>query len=77
MRPLRWVHEITREVVALARNYRHAAVLRRHLRSKYGVRVAVGRDVFVGEVLAAIEHAPWSRLVVLAALLIAAVRVRV
>ena len=73
-KPLGAGHAMAREVVALSRNYRQAAILRRQLRSTHGIVVTFGPTALVGEALALMEHAPWARLAVLTVLLLAAVR---
>ena len=68
---------IARELVALSRNYRHAAILRRQLRVKYG-RVVVGKpSVLIGEVFIAMDRIPWTRLAIGAAVLVLAARIRI
>jgi hypothetical protein len=65
-----------REALALSRNFRQAALLRRRLRSKYG-RVIPGKpSILIGEALATMEHAPWTRLAILVGLFIVASRTR-
>ena len=72
MTPVQTGRAIAREFVALCRNYRHAAILRRQLRAKYG-RVVVGKpSVLIGEVLLAMDRIPWTRLAIAAAVLVAA-----
>ena len=63
-----------REVIAVGRNYKHAAILRRYVRARYG-KVVVGKPtVVIGDALIAAERAPWRRLTVLAVLLVLGVR---
>ena len=69
---LRPVRTIVRELVALSRNYRHAAVLRRHLRRRYGAAMKPSPGALVGEIALAMNNAPWGRLTILAILFIAA-----
>lgn len=77
MKPIDAGRATAREALALSRNYRHAANLRRQLRSTHGAAVAIGPTSLVGEALALMEHAPWGRLAILTVLLlIAAVRNR-
>ena len=72
---LKRVPPIVRELLALSRNYRHAAILRRHVRTKYGAVVTARPTILIGEALAAMDHVPWRRLTVLAVLVVAAVAV--
>src|SRR5204862_5326767 len=75
MAPVRTGRAIVRELVALTRNYRYAAILRRQLRAKYG-RVVVGRpSVLIGEALLALDR-PRTRLVICAVLLGVATRIK-
>jgi hypothetical protein len=80
MRPVETSRTITRELVALGRNYRSVAILRRHLRSKYGLVVVCKPSVLLGEVLVAMDHTPWTRLamsaVIVAVVVVAAARIR-
>jgi hypothetical protein len=76
-KPIATGHAVAREAVALSRNYRHAAVLRRQLRSTRGVAMTWGPSALLGEALTRMEHAPWIRLTVLIMLFfVAAVRNR-
>ena len=63
-----------REVVALGRNYRHAAILRQYLRRRYGTKLTASPSILIGEVLASMDRAPWGRLTVLAVLFVVALR---
>ena len=75
--PIETGHAVAREAVALSRNYRHAAILRRQLRAKHGAAVTAGHSALLGEALTRLEHAPWVRLALLIALFVlAAVRNR-
>lgn len=76
MAPIEAGCTMVREAVALSRNYRHAAILRRQLRTKYGAAVGGSPTVLMGEALTVAQHAPWIRLVVLTVLLLAAVRIK-
>jgi hypothetical protein len=66
-------------MVALGRNYRYVAILRRHLRSKYGLVVVCKPSVLIGEALIAMDHTPWTRLVMpaLVTVVLAAVATRI
>jgi hypothetical protein len=76
MTPVQTGRAIARELVALCRNYRHVAILRRQLRAKHG-RVVVGKpSVLIGEVLVAMDHIPWTRLAIGAVVLGVAARIR-
>ena len=76
MTPVLTGRAIARELVALGRNYRHVAILRRQLRAKYG-RVVVGKpSVLIGEVLIAMDRIPWTRLAIGAVVLGVVVRIR-
>ena len=68
MTPLETSRTIACELVALGRNYRYAAILRRQLRSEYGLVVVRRPSVLIGEALLAIDHTPWIRLATSAAL---------
>jgi hypothetical protein len=68
MTPVETSRRIARELVALGRNYRYVAILRRQLRSEYGLVVVRRPSVLIGEALLAIDHTPWSRLATSAAL---------
>ena len=68
------VRAIARELRASARNYENAAIIRRHVRAKYGVVVTVRPSILIGEALVALTRAPWGRFTVLAALLVIAKR---
>jgi hypothetical protein len=68
MTPVETSRTIARELVALSRNYRSVAILRRHLRSKYGLVVVCKPSVLIGEALVAMDHTPWTRLAMPAAL---------
>ena len=69
---LRTVRTMARELVALSRNYRHAAVLRRHLRQQYGAVLKPSWGAMIGELAIAMTNAPWRRLAILVTLLIVA-----
>jgi hypothetical protein len=69
------VRAMVREVLALSRNYRHAAILRRHVKAKYGAVVTARPTILVGEALAVRDHVPWKRLAALAVLLVVTVAV--
>ena len=68
------VQRAIREAVALGRNYRHAAVLRRHLREHYGVAVVTGPGVLIGEALTVADRFRWVPLAVLLAMFLVAAR---
>ena len=68
------VRAMAREAIALGRNYKHAALIRRYVRAKYGKVVVSTPSVIIGDALLALEHARWSRLAVLALLVVVAVR---
>ena len=70
---LQKLRSMTREARALSRNYRHTAALRRYLKRTYGRIVIARPSILIGEVLIALEGAPWCRLSVLAVLFVAAV----
>ena len=69
------VRAITREVIALSRNYRHAARLRRHVQAKYGAVIVCRPSVLIGDALIAMENVRWSRLVILAVAIVLAAHV--
>ena len=71
---LRSVRTMTREAVALSRNYRHAALLRRQLRARCGAVAPARPGILIGEALTAIDHAPWTRMAMFALLLVIAAR---
>jgi hypothetical protein len=68
MTPVETSRTIARELVAVGRNYRYVAVLRRQLRSEYGLVVVRKPSVLIGEALLAMDHMPWTRLAMPAAL---------
>ena len=65
---------VVRELVALSRNYRHAAILRRHVRTRYGAAPTVRPSTLIGEVLAAAHQTFWKRVAVLTVLFLVATR---
>ena len=69
-----WVRRWVREAVALSRNYQHAAILRRRLRTKYGAVIPAGPSRVIGDVLVALDGARWRRLLVLLVLFMVAAR---
>jgi hypothetical protein len=71
---VRWVRRMIREAIALSRNYQHAAILRRRLRTKYGAVLPAGPSVAIGDALVALNHARWRRLLVLIVLFMIAAR---
>ena len=71
------VSRAIREAIALGRNYRHAAVLRRHLRRRYGVAVVMGPGVLIGEALTVADRCRWVSLAILAAVLLVMTRSKV
>ena len=71
---LQRVRSLAKEVVALGRNYRHAAIMRRYVRTRYGAVVTARPSILIGEALTALTLASWRRLAVLAALLVVALR---
>jgi hypothetical protein len=73
---LQRLHAMVREAVALGRNYRHAVILRQHLRKRYGAQLTVRPSIFIGDVLVSMTHAPWGRLAVLTLLVLVALRAR-
>ena len=80
MTPVETSRTIACELVALGRNYRYVAILRRQLRSEYGLVVVRKPSVLIGEALLAMDHTPWTRLAMSAALvavvLVAVTRIR-
>ena len=68
MTPVETTRTFACELVALGRNYRYVAILRRQLRSEYGLVVVRRPSVLFGEALLAIDHTPWIRLATSAAL---------
>jgi hypothetical protein len=68
------VRATVHEVIALARNRRHAAILRRHLRVKYGAALVGKPGSVIGDALAAIDSARWKGLAVFVVLLFVALR---
>ena len=74
MTSLKRVYAMVREILALSRNYRHAAILRRHLTAKYGAVVSASPTILIGEALVTMDHAPWRRLTILTLLLVVALR---
>jgi hypothetical protein len=67
---------MVREAVALSRNYRHAAILRQHVRRRYGAQITARPSILIGDALASMDHAPWRRVMILAVLLVIALRGR-
>ena len=68
------IRAMARELPAQARNYRYAAILRRHLRDKYGRIIRVRPTVLIGEALIAIDQVPWARVTILLAIVLLAAR---
>ena len=65
---------MVRELQAWGRNYHQAALLRRHVRSNYGVVFTARPSALIGEALVALDHAPWGRITVLIVLVLIAAR---
>ena len=65
---------MARELRAQARNYQHAAILKRHLRDKYGRIIRVRPTVLIGEALIAVDQVPWARVTILLAIVLLAAR---
>ena len=63
---VRW---LAREALARSRNYRHAATLRRHLRTKYGKVLPARLSTLLGEVLLGLQGLAGSPLTLLLVLL--------
>lgn len=74
MLSFRSARAMIREGLALSRNYRHAATMRRRLRANYGMVVAWRPSALIGDVLVAVDSAPWRRLTVMAAVLVLVAR---
>ena len=70
------VDGIAREVVALGRNYRHAVMLRRHVRKTFGTKVPAAPIGVIGDAIASLHAATWARLAFIGMLLVVAVRAR-
>jgi hypothetical protein len=74
MLSLRSVRATVREGLALSRNYRHAAKMRRRLRANYGVVVTRRPSTLIGDLLVGVDKIPWRRLTIMAALLVLVAR---
>jgi hypothetical protein len=68
------IRAMASELRARGRNYRHVAILRRHVRERYGRVIRVRPSVLIGDVLNVIEHVPWARVTILLALVLLAAR---
>ena len=68
------IRGMARELRAQTRNYRHAAILKRHLRDRYGRIIRVRPTVLIGEALIAIDQVPWARVTILLAIVLLAAR---
>ena len=71
--PLHGFRSVAREVRAVSRNYLHAALLRRHIRARYGAVVTARPSVLIGEVLAVMCEVQWTRVTILAVLIVVGV----
>ena len=63
-----------RELRARSRNYKHAAILRRHIRARYGAVAPAHPSILIGEALATLSQVPWTRVAVLLMLVVLAAR---
>ena len=68
------IRAMASELRAQARNYRYVAMLRRHVRAKYGRVIPVRPSVLIGDVLIAIDRLRWTRVTILLAIMLLAAR---